>query len=189
MQIFLDRDHIRVIDGALDPQLCAEIIEQFERDHQRHHHDGDRYIELDIFTRSQKLWQPVRERWRELGSVLTDRVNEMVSLYRRDWDPYLSLPNQYAMEGMRVKAYRRGYHQFRTHVDIGNRDSSTRFLSFLFYLNDNTAGTEFLKPQLYVEARAGRCVIFPPNWLYPHRGLLPQDSDKYILSTYLHYEF
>jgi hypothetical protein len=46
-----------------------------------------------------------------------------------------------------------------------------------------------LRPQLYVQARQGRCVIFPPNWLYPHRGLQPQDTDKYILSTYLHYGF
>ena len=96
---------------------------------------------------------------------------------------------QFALEGMRIKAYRPNQlDEFRLHVDVVHRESSPRYISFLFYLNDSDAGTEFPRENLTVEAREGRVVLFPPLWCYPHRGLMPKNGqNKYILSTYLQY--
>ncbi len=190
MNIHLDQDYIRVIDGAVSAELCESIIKLFESDSVRHHHDGDRYIELDIFARRTGIsWLPGRiTEWKPIADELVSIVNSLMAEYVQHWDPLAMLPKQYAMEGMRVKAYRVNTHEFRLHVDQGNRESAARFLSFLLYLNDNTAGTEFIRPPVTVEARQGRVVIFPPNWQYPHIGQMPRDTDKYILSTYLHYK-
>lgn len=190
MNIHIDQDYIRVIDDLVSAEICEEIIQLFEQDRMRHHHDGDRYVELDIFARrTGASWLPGRlDSWRPIADQLVQTVNQAMADYRQTWDPLMMLPNDYAMEGMRVKAYRVNTHSFKLHVDQGNRDSAARFLSFLLYLNDNSAGTEFVRPELYIAARQGRAVIFPPNWQYPHAGLMPTETDKYILSTYLHYK-
>ena len=63
-----------------------------------------------------------------------------------------------------------------------------------FYLNDNDGFTTFpnvrsdRKP-LAVEPKAGRVVIFPPMWMFPHNGLPPKNDDKYIMMTSLHYKW
>jgi hypothetical protein len=194
MDIVLDENYIRVIDNAISAELCEAIIAEFKRDHKRHHHDGDRYIELDIFDRRMKTskWNPTLDnsmkRWIPITDILVSLVVEITSDYKSKWDPLNMMPQDWAMEGMRVKSYEPMTHEFRMHVDQGNRDSACRFLACLMYLNDNEAGTDFPLEDVNIQAKQGRIVLFPPNWQYPHRGEMPTTSTKYILSTYLHYK-
>jgi hypothetical protein len=192
MTVFYDQNYIRCIDSVLDSELCADMIQRFEQDHQRHHTEGDRYIELDIFAEPPAhTWSPNtarRAQWQPLADRLAQLTVDQVSAYRQQWDPRGMLPDQWAMEGFRVKCYRPMTHEFRLHVDQANRASATRFIAVLIYLNDSDAGTEFPDLNLTIAARQGRMLIFPPNWQYPHRGLMPQTDTKYICSTYLHYK-
>ena len=58
------------------------------------------------------------------------------------------------------------------------------------YLNDVEEGgeTEFLSNgEFTVKPKCGRMVVFPPSFMFPHRGRKPISNSKYILSTYLHY--
>lgn len=186
MTIHLDQHYIRAQDAVLDSLLCQEIVALFELDSERHFFDGDRYIELDVF--GNPCQGQYRDRWLVLADAVVQALMPVVNDYRLQWDPRGMLPDQFALEGLRVKAYRPGEHQFRLHVDQDNRDSATRFIAVLFYLNDNSAGTEFPDHNCYIAAQQGRVLIFPPNWQYPHRGLLPTTTSKYIMSTYLHYK-
>jgi hypothetical protein len=65
-------------------------------------------------------------------------------------------------------------------------EDSTRYLAFLFYLNDNEAGTRF--ENFTVEPKMGSIVVFPPMWMFPHAGEMPDKTTKYIMSTYYHYD-
>jgi len=193
MAVFYDNNFIRVIDNAVSSELCEQIIAEFKRDHTLHHHDGDRYIELETYDqRGQGKWNPKLEararRWNPLTDSIAQTVVEMTTDYRARWDPYLMTPQVWSMEGIRVKSYEPNVHEFRLHVDQGNRDSACRFIACLIYLNNNEAGTEFPQEQFTVSAEQGRMVLFPPNWQFPHRGLMPTINTKYILSTYLHFK-
>jgi hypothetical protein len=193
MAVFYDNNFIRVIDNAVSSELCEQIIAEFKRDHTLHHHDGDRYIELETYDqRGQGKWNPKLEararRWNPLTDSIAQTVVEMTTDYRARWDPYLMTPQVWSMEGIRVKSYEPNVHEFRLHVDQGNRDSACRFIACLIYLNNNEAGTEFPQEQFTVSAEQGRMVLFPPNWQFPHRGLMPTIDTKYILSTYLHFK-
>ena len=79
--------------------------------------------------------------------------------------------------------------RFDPHVDVGDHSSARRFLALFFYLNDVDEGGEtwFTKMGIKVKPEAGRCLIFPPTWTYPHAGLPPLNTNKYIIGTYLHY--
>ena len=75
---------------------------------------------------------------------------------------------------------------FQLHFDA-LANVAHRYLVFLWYLNDVQEGgeTEFPALGLKIAPRTGRLLMFPPYWMYPHRGLQPISNDKYILSTYL----
>jgi len=77
---------------------------------------------------------------------------------------------------------------FDTHVDVTDHESSRRFLSFLFYLNDVDVGGETVFEGVTIQAKTGRLVVFPPLWMFPHVGKSPITNNKYIISTYLHYK-
>jgi len=203
MQTVYDHNRIRVIDGFLDPETCAQFRDNFElcaKHHERRSGPWVNLIELDLwnFTHRpitnpltrQRRGQPYN--WTEATDLLTDKIYSVAADYVTTWGRVEGvdlLPSTFAMEGMRIKCYRpNGLDQFKLHVDVANRDSSGRFLSFLLYLNDSDAGTEFPLEGKTVEAREGRLLMFPPLWTYPHIGHMPKDgSTKYILSTYLHY--
>jgi hypothetical protein len=65
--------------------------------------------------------------------------------------------------------------------------TSRRFISFFWYLNDVAEGGETEFVDLTIKPEAGKLVIFPPLWMFPHKGNPPISNEKYLLSTYLHY--
>jgi hypothetical protein len=56
-------------------------------------------------------------------------------------------------------------------------------LSDLVYVFDGETVFDFG----HVKAKCGRLVMFPPLWMYPHKGSVPISGAKYIMSSYLHY--
>jgi hypothetical protein len=181
MNIIYDQNYIRVIDNAISSELCDELIDQFETNTQLHFETPTRLIELGIWNLHN--W-PNKEL---VSNLLMDTVRSQYADYANKWDTLGMLPKTWSAEGFRVKGYRPHQHQFLTHVDQGDKDTATRFIGFLFYLNDSEAGTEFPIHNFYNEAKKGRLLLFPPNWMYPHRGLMPTITTKYIMSTYAFY--
>ena len=210
MNIVYDHNYVRVIDGALTPEFCAQLRENFElcqRHHRRRSSGWVNLIELELWSQTYsgqlKQLSPLDRAKKILPYNWTEDCDRLRSLvfglgqdYSTHWGSEGSvrfLPDlrtgQFALEGMRIKCYRPNQlDEFRLHVDVANRESSARYVSFLFYLNDSDAGTEFPRENYLVHAREGRVVMFPPLWTHPHRGLMPRDgATKYILSTYLQY--
>lgn len=181
MNIIYDHNYIRVIDNALSPNVCNELIEQFETNTHLHFETPTRLIELGLWNLHN--WNKKET----ISDLLMDIVRSQYADYAARWDTLNMLPKEWAAEGFRVKGYRPHEHEFLMHVDHGDKDTATRVIGFLFYLNDNEAGTEFPLHDFYNEAKQGRLLMFPPNWMYPHRGLMPSTSTKYIMSSYVFY--
>ena len=88
----------------------------------------------------------------------------------------------------RSKKYLKGTDdQFKTHVDVADKEAAVRYCIAILYLNDNDGLTTFPDLELAVEPVAGRVVVFPPMWMFPHNGLPPTNDDKYIMMSCLHY--
>jgi len=190
--ISYDKNYIRVVDGVLPEALCASMRYQFEQDIDYANEVPGRLWELDVFQKQRQgraLWKPTLNlaNWEPLTEEVMRLIKQPLYDYAEAWDPCRILPGDFAMEGLRVKCYRPGVHEFKTHSDQVNRESSTRFIACLFYLNSSEAGTEFPNEGYTVQAREGRMVMFPPSWCFPHRGIMPMTATKYIMSTYLHY--
>lgn len=78
-----------------------------------------------------------------------------------------------------------GYHMW--HCEQGNRESSSRILAYLVYLNDVDDGgeTEFLYQHIRVKPKKGTVVIFPAGFTHTHRGNPPLSNTKYVFTGWL----
>jgi len=96
-------------------------------------------------------------------------------------------PKEYGFEEMRMKHYEAGRGEFKPHIDA-SEEASKRFLVFFLYLDEGPGGqTVFIDQKMHCERKPGRLLMFPPTWTYPHAGMMPQEIDKHIIGSYLHY--
>jgi len=100
-------------------------------------------------------------------------------------------PQKHGFEEIRMKRYKNdGNDRFDEHIDAGDLNTSKRFLVMFWYLNDVEEGGETIFPapfNIQVKPKAGRILMFPPMWMWPHAGLAPKSNNKYIIGSYLHY--
>jgi hypothetical protein len=184
------RHFIRSYDDAVPPALCAEIVALFEGAPDRHagprgRRAGERdpagqFNWVQMNTADLPAFGPVDQR-------LIEHINRCVERYVGD-TRYTLFP--YGFEDFLVKRYRAAdAEQFPPHVDVSNVNSMHRMVALVLYLNDVAAGGEtyFGQLELKIAPKAGRLLLFPPTWLYPHAGLPPLAGEKYILGTYLTY--
>lgn len=184
----MDLQHfVRTYDGDLPPAACSRLIESFNAapGHQRANGASARagledsaWTELNVTRLADRGF---------LG-YFRQRIDQALVRYNRDTGiAPIPVPNSPFTADLILKRYRAGgAEKFQTHFDSVN-ELSSRYLVFLWYLNDVADGgaTSFPQLGLKVEARAGRLLVFPPYWMFQHQGEAPFSGDKYILSTYL----
>ena len=68
------------------------------------------------------------------------------------------------------------------HTEQGRR-TANRIAVWQFYLNNAESGTEFMSYPT-VNAKMGRCVIWPAAWTHVHRSA-PNKGLKYIISGWI----
>jgi prolyl 4-hydroxylase len=179
-------DLIQIHDDVLDPELCSRFIQTFD-DNTEYHEviDNDKkpsFTQLNITELSKNS-----ESTNSIHKLILSKTLEYKVKYYESIDVRV-FPDKNNFEYFRIKKYNNnGEDFFDTHVDIMDHESSRRYLSFLYYLNDVEQGGETIFQDLTIHPKCGRLVIFPPMWMYPHRGNIPISDNKYILTTYLHY--
>lgn len=180
--------YIRSYDQNLPPQLCRKLCALFEQRPELVQQNGGALRE----GLAESAWYEIdlaRTGDAGLGRYLINVVSEAYTQYNHDCGLSLPISPPHKLDRWILKRYRASERErFQAHFDaIG--PVSGRYLVLLWYLNDVTAGgeTEFVDLGLRISARAGRLLMFPPYWMFQHRGLAPEQGDKYILSTYLMY--
>lgn len=80
-----------------------------------------------------------------------------------------------------------GFHQW--HHEQGKGTSSSRFLVWMFYLNNVEKGgkTEFLYQDLAFKPTKGSLLIWPAAFTHTHRAANDLKEDKYIATGWFHY--
>lgn len=179
-------DYIKVYDNVLSDSECFELINVFISGKQFH----------------EKIHSPnSRPRFTQLNYSKhyshTKGFPNLINTFKKCIDKYqidtrigdYQFPNTYAFEEIRIKRYKsEDEERFDLHTDVADYKSSKRFLAFFVYLNEVEGGeTSFPTLDLSISPKAGRILIFPPLWMYPHSGMIPVSGTKYIISSYLHY--
>lgn len=185
--------YIRAYDEVISKEGCDNFIQLYEEESKK---------ESEYFRKSDHDWKHDYRSFHELNISLTDSFKPYLEEYyarmKSVYDHYKSVvgghffPPKFAFEDARLKKYEANdYDQFGWHTDVGDKASSSRFLVMFMYLNDVEEGgtTEFEDDNgiCTISPKCGRILVFPPMWMWPHRGTKPISGPKYILSTYLHY--
>jgi prolyl 4-hydroxylase len=173
-------DQIMVFPGALSDPHCQQLIDRFEACdglEPCRREGGHSFTQLNI-TRA---WPDEHER---MLAVFIAHFNQYQDAMGAEF-----WPAAFAFEHLRIKRYLPGGRDaFPPHVDVVDQISARRFMTAMIYLNAPAGGeTTFPSLDIAIAPETGKLLAFPPLWLFPHAGLPPRLSPKYILHTYLCY--
>jgi prolyl 4-hydroxylase len=178
---------VQVYHDALEPNICQFLVDLFEQvpdKHERYDNDGKPNFTQFNLTENCKL-TPEIER---VHNHLIKKTLEYKDKYYEFIDSRV-FPKDHAFEQFRIKKYNPGgTDQFDTHVDVIDHATARRFLSFFWYLNDVEVGGHTRFSDMSIEPKHGTLLVFPPLWMFPHKGEPVISGPKYIISTYLHYK-
>lgn len=180
-------DLIHIYENALDTEVCNSLISLFEKTSDLHEiikNDGaPNFTQLNLTQHSNK-----NNELNEIHNQIIKTVYHYRDIYY-DFVDARVFPSKHAFEQFRIKRYNTGGEdRFDTHVDVADYPSAKRFLSFMLYLNNVDEGGETVFKDIKITPKQGTLLVFPPLWMYPHRGEAPISNQKYIMTTYLHYK-
>lgn len=180
-------DFIHIYENTIEPNICEFLINLYEQvsdKYERIENDEKQVFTQFNLTENCKLTEEVNT----VHNYLIHKTFEYKNKYYEFADSRV-FPEQHAFEQFRIKKYNNdGIDKFDTHVDVINHETSRRFLSFFWYLNDVETGGETRFKDFSITPKQGSLVVFPPLWMFPHKGEMPVSNSKYLLSTYLHYK-
>lgn len=190
---------IKVYDNVLDPQLCADIIRNFENETNKYPgitaagHQPDIKKTTDF---SLKLNPNTSPEWQKIDAALYTALNTSLKRYVEDihaYNEHYAWVETVSDTGFLFQRYDQGSGYYQFHDDFNTLIDAEcvhyRRLTYLFYLNDVDEGGETQIWSHYkVQPRAGRLLFFPASWTYPHRGCVPLSADKYIATGWLYAE-
>jgi prolyl 4-hydroxylase len=181
---------IHVYENVLDLDDCNFLISLFEKSidfHETIENESKPNFTQYNFTKNLVKFTEDKK-VEDIHNLLIKKTFEYRDKYY-DFTDSRVFPTEHALEQFRIKRYNTGGHDmFDTHVDVMNYDSARRFLSFFWYLNNVEKGGETEFTSFKIKPKQGTLVVFPPLWMFPHRGNSPISESKYLLSTYLHYK-
>ena len=180
-------DFIHIYENALESDVCDFLVSLFEQTsdkQERFENEGKPNFTQFNLTENKEISSEVNQ--------VHNRVIKKVFTYRDKYYKFIDdrvFPKDHAFEQFRIKKYNPGGEdRFDTHVDVLDYSSARRFLSFMWYLNDVQSGGETVFKDMIIQPKKGTLLVFPPLWLFPHKGNAPISGPKYIMSTYLHYK-
>jgi prolyl 4-hydroxylase len=180
-------DFIHVYENALEANICDFLISLFDQvpdKHERYNNEGKPNFTQFNLTENRDITSEVNQ----VHNHIIRKIFEYRDKYYEFTDSRV-FPEEHALEQFRIKKYNPGGEdRFDTHVDVIEYSSSRRFLSFMWYLNDVDSGGETVFKDLVIQPKKGTLVMFPPLWMFPHKGNPPIGNPKYIMSAYLHYK-
>jgi len=181
------QDFIHIYENALEPDICNFLISLFDQvpdKQERHDNEGKPNFTQFNFTENRELTPEV--------SQVHNHIIKKIFEYRDKYYEFVDkrvFPEEHALEQFRIKKYEpNGIDQFDTHVDVVDYGTARRFLSFMWYLNDVESGGQTIFKDVQIQPKQGTLIMFPPLWMFPHKGESPISGPKYIMSAYLHYK-
>lgn len=180
----------------LDPLVCEDLINQFEK-HTWLHTQGKIGMCNDDDTSSMLTLQEDIKQSTDMGitDVIADSpafqpsilklfefLNQCIIDYKTEFDHLDSTAKWGMTEKFNIQRYYpgQGYYAWHSEYHPNISPADKRVLAWMVYLNDVTdAGTEFA----YLgktDAIKGKCVLWPAYWTHTHRGIVSDKETKYI---------
>lgn len=182
-------DYLEIYENVLSNDLCEKIIDLFLKETNKCPGltSGGLNIKVKNTTDFHLKNNPT-EKWSKIDNELYKALNSCLEKYRNKYNAFFQF-NNIEDTGFQIQRYiaNEGFYDY--HHDFLVENNKHRILTFLFYLNNVQEGgeTEFFYGNFKINPIAGKCVLFPASWTFPHKGLMPISNDKYIVTGWLYY--
>ena len=194
--------------NSISKQLCNDIIELFEV--QTGKDEGVTAAGLNknikdttdfIIPRKDVPLETIKK-WERIDKFLTKELDRNVKKYVQNLNNKLNIieensdskfnmfsTNALITNEFMIQRYIKNKGRYVYHEDsrIDWTNKKHRLITYLFYLNNVDEGgeTEFWGEHK-VKPEAGKLMLFPASWIYPHRGMMPISNNKYIITGWLY---
>lgn len=189
---------IQYYDDMLPRDICQEIIDGFNKNEGKlvhpseirddgtvdNHHRNSLQIQLD----DEKLLSTFGSRSSALSETVLTALSLSIQRYNIDISGLVSRLSNWGYDQIDILKYERGVGHYDTHIDNdGSRSIGDRLFSIILYLNDVDlgGGTHFPLQNKIVQPMAGRVVLFPSNFVFPHSAHIPFSDDKYVIVAWV----
>lgn len=188
--------------NSLDISLCKCIIESYEKEEKKYEgitrgglnksikNTTDFIIPYDI---------SYNHYWNNINNILYNELNINLHNYIIKIRKYIN-DNSYILFNSKclientfmIQKYTKNIGHYIYHNDSSFESDRTKFrvLTYLWYLNDVEEGgeTEFWG-NYKIKPEAGKLLLFPSSWTFPHTGKMPISQDKYIITGWLYLNY
>ena len=179
---------VGVFKNAFTKEFCESVISQYEEmvasghGQTRFQSNGDlrTYRDDTQLFADDVEFMPLRKVTCEFNTLFW---NKFYPIYEQEYS-VIKDAGRHANFSFKVQKTKvgGGYHIW--HFESMNREVSSRFLTWILYLNDVHEGgeTEFLYQSMRVKPEQGTLVIWPASFTHTHRGNPPLSNEKYIVT-------
>jgi len=197
MELFLYED-----STSLDISLCNLIIELYENEENKYEgvtrgglnksvkDTTDFIIPYDASSNTN---------WLNINDILYNELNKNLHKYIVKIRQYLNNEKYILFDAkcltenlFMIQKYikNRGHYIYHNDTSFEPDRTKYRVLTYLWYLNDITEGgeTEFWG-NYKIKPTAGKLLIFPSSWSFPHCGKMPISDNKYIITGWLYLNY
>lgn len=187
-------DLLYVKEYSLSPEICYDMINLFEQSNGRYDGVTASGLNKQIKDTTDMVITSAGSHWSRINNLLSKELSRNVKEYVQQHDGRFNEPYQIfganflSTDSMQLQKYSKNIGKYIYHQDFACdwENRKMRHLTFLWYLNDVEEGgeTEFWS-KYRVKPQAGKLVLFPASWTFPHRGNVPLSNDKYIVTGWL----
>ena len=190
---------IKIYDSKLTETFCKQLIDLFE------HPDTPktpgkvgfmREVNTEVkLTLDYKIPSIIsyESHWHGIDTIINSVLSPSINDYVAEINTNIPFIRQQQLvdTGFQIQKYKANeghYQEYHNDFAIYDKDPLYyRLLTFIFYLNtvDEGGETEFWC-KYKIKPVAGRLVIFPALWAYPHCGRMPISQDKYIITGWIY---
>lgn len=200
----MENKYIYKNENSISRELCLEIIDLFENE--KNKRDGCTFsgVIKEIKDTTDCLINLDDPKWQRYHSFLCDELNRNLDKYLKELNKNKILNNdnqlsneiyyffdkkKFIVTNLIVIRYIKNIGKYIYHndfaIDVSNK--MFRAITFLWYLNDVDEGGETVfDGTTFIKPTAGKLILFPANWTYPHCGKIPISSNKYIITGWIY---
>jgi hypothetical protein len=208
----MENNYFYINSNSISPELCKEIMNIFDSDNNKY--EGVTFGGLNKNIKdTQDLVIPKSPnqsnytKWEKIQKFLERELEKNTKEYTKILDELVvnnhkkeNTSNEYRTFGkflindsFMIQKYTKKKGLYIYHNDFRSdwKNKKYRVITYLWYLNTVEDGgeTEFWGTHT-IKPEAGKLLLFPASWTFPHRGKMPLSHDKYIITgwLYLHEE-
>lgn len=183
-------------DYALSNELCNDIINLYEISNNKYEGVTASGLNKNIKDTTDLMINPDDLDWKNISDFLSNELIFNLKIYVEKINneyknhEYELFNRKIDISQFMVQKYKQNVGKYTYHNDfaVNHNKKKHRILTYIFYLNTIETGgeTEFLNGLLKIKPKAGKLILFPASWTYPHRGIVPISSDKYIITGWIY---